>query len=149
MATTTPANASAAYKTEISTIAKVDFASTANGDGAALVGIEDAGGKFTATDVEGALEELYDGGLVPIDNNGETTVVTYTLPVATVGLVKLYARDNVDHVMHVDPNGTEYFIGSTAGLYKSFDSDGAYMKLECLKAGTWHIVASYGVISDE
>ena len=93
--------------------------------------------------------ELYDGAVSSIDNNGETTVVTYTLPVATVGLVKLYARDNVDHAMRVDPNGTEYFIGSTAGLYKSFDSDGAYMKLECLKVGTWHIVASYGVISDE
>lgn len=35
-----------------------DLASTANGEGASLVGIEDAGGFFTATDVEGALQEI-------------------------------------------------------------------------------------------
>ena len=35
-----------------------DLASTANGEGASLVGIEDAAGDFTATTVEGALTEL-------------------------------------------------------------------------------------------
>lgn len=35
-----------------------DLASTANGEGASLVGIEDTGGYFTSTDVEGALQEL-------------------------------------------------------------------------------------------
>lgn len=35
-----------------------DLGSTANGDGASLIGIEDAAGNFTATDVEGALTEL-------------------------------------------------------------------------------------------
>ncbi len=35
-----------------------DLASTANGEGASLVGIEDSGGNFTATNVEGALSEL-------------------------------------------------------------------------------------------
>lgn len=34
-----------------------DLASTANGEGASLVGIEDSGGLITATDVEGALAE--------------------------------------------------------------------------------------------
>lgn len=36
-----------------------DLASTANGEGASLVAIEDSAGNFTATDVEGALSELY------------------------------------------------------------------------------------------
>lgn len=36
-----------------------DLASSANGEGASLVGIEDAGGYTTETDVEGALQELY------------------------------------------------------------------------------------------
>ena len=36
-----------------------DLASQANGEGASLVGIEDAAGNFTATDVEGALAEVY------------------------------------------------------------------------------------------
>ena len=35
-----------------------DLGNTANGEGASLVGIEDSGGNFTATDVEGALAEL-------------------------------------------------------------------------------------------
>lgn len=39
--------------TQIST----DLASTANGDGASLIGIEDSGGLITATTVEGALAE--------------------------------------------------------------------------------------------
>ena len=36
-----------------------DYASNANGEGASLIGIEDAASNFTATDVEGALSELY------------------------------------------------------------------------------------------
>ena len=35
-----------------------DISSTANGEGASLVGIEDTGGYFTGTDVEAALQEL-------------------------------------------------------------------------------------------
>lgn len=46
------------------------FTSTANGEGASLVGIEDASGYFTATDVEGALDELG----AAADN--ENTVIT-------------------------------------------------------------------------
>ena len=37
--------------------------STTNGEGASLVSIEDADGNFTASDVEAALDELYDGKL--------------------------------------------------------------------------------------
>lgn len=37
-----------------------DLASTANGEGASLIGIEDAAGQYTATDVEGALTESLD-----------------------------------------------------------------------------------------
>jgi len=36
-----------------------DLANTANGEGASLVGVEDAAGNFVSTDVEGALAELY------------------------------------------------------------------------------------------
>lgn len=60
------------------------LASTANGEGASMVGIEDAAGNFTATDVEGALLEI-DGrldaveGVVPtqvnaLANTGGTTI---------------------------------------------------------------------------
>lgn len=37
-----------------------DLASTANGEGASLVGVEDAGGNYTATTVEGVLAEIAD-----------------------------------------------------------------------------------------
>lgn len=37
-----------------------DLSSTANGEGASIIAIEDAAGNYTATDVEGALAEVYD-----------------------------------------------------------------------------------------
>ena len=37
-----------------------DLGTTNNGEGASLIGVEDAAGNFTATDVEGVLTELYD-----------------------------------------------------------------------------------------
>ena len=49
-----------------------DLASTANGEGASLVGVEDSAGNFTATDVEGVLSELYDLASV---STGETATV--------------------------------------------------------------------------
>jgi len=48
-----------------------DLASTTNGEGASLVGIEDAGGVFTSTNVEGALDELYELASV---STGETAL---------------------------------------------------------------------------
>jgi hypothetical protein len=55
-----------------------DLASTANGEGASLVGIEDAGAYTAQTDVEGALQELY--GLTPAAGSTDS----YTLRWDTV-----------------------------------------------------------------
>lgn len=41
-------------------IKAADLASVANGFGASIIGVEDAAGYFTATDVEAALQELYE-----------------------------------------------------------------------------------------
>lgn len=49
-----------------------DLASNANGEGASLIGIEDSAGNYTATDVEGALAEVYDLASV---STGETATV--------------------------------------------------------------------------
>lgn len=49
-----------------------DYGSTANGEGASLIAIEDADGNFTSTNVEGALDELYDLASV---STGETATV--------------------------------------------------------------------------
>lgn len=59
-------------------VAAADLASTANGEGASIIGIEDAGAYFTATDVEGALAELA--------ANAATSGVEYT--VGTGGVTK-------------------------------------------------------------
>lgn len=45
-----------------------DLSSNANGEGASLVGIEDAGTYFTATDVEGALQELAADAAVEVED---------------------------------------------------------------------------------
>lgn len=50
------------------------FASTATGEGASNVGIEDAGGFFTGTDTEAALQEL---GAVSGSNAAENEVLTF------------------------------------------------------------------------
>jgi len=49
-----------------------DYASTSTGEGSSLIGIEDANAVFTATNVEGALNELYDLASV---STGETATV--------------------------------------------------------------------------
>lgn len=49
-----------------------DLASTTNGEGASIIGIEDAGGFTTATDVEAALQEIF------ADLEASTNGVTYT-----------------------------------------------------------------------
>ena len=51
--------------------------------------------------------------------------------------------------MIIDPSGSELFAGSTAGLYKSLDSDDAYLHIKCFKDGVWHVLASSGTISNE
>lgn len=49
-----------------------DLESTANGEGASIIGIEDANSVFTSTNVEGALNELFDLASV---STGETATV--------------------------------------------------------------------------
>lgn len=48
------------YRTRpaVAGVSTADLASTANGKGASMVGVEDAGGKYTATTVEAALAEV-------------------------------------------------------------------------------------------
>jgi len=82
------------------------------------------------------------------DNTGATAIVEFDLPAATRGLSFTFERV-ASYAVRVDPNGSETFAGSTAGKYKSLDGDGAYMKIECIKDGVWHVVASSGSVSDE
>jgi hypothetical protein len=73
---------------------------------------------------------------------------TYNLPTAIKGMK--YVFENVTGAPYIiDPNGTEYFAGSTAGKYKSLDATGTYMTIECFKTGIWHITAAYGTITNE
>jgi hypothetical protein len=49
-----------------------DLASTATGEGASIVGVEDANGYFTSDNVEGVLVELYNQASTPVDTNSFT-----------------------------------------------------------------------------
>lgn len=64
-----------------------ELASTANGYGASLVGIEDVGGYFTATTVEGALQALASNTGVP-----SGTVVMWTTDAAPTGFLLCYGQ---------------------------------------------------------
>lgn len=59
---------------------KADLASTANGKGASLVGVADAGGDFDATTVEAALTELADGGAGIWEVDGQGHIVLRSDP---------------------------------------------------------------------
>lgn len=93
-------------------------------------------------------DEVFRLQTVYSDNTGATAITTLSLPSAVKGMTYIVER-TAAYAYRIDPNGTEYFAGSTAGKYKSLDSGGAYMKIECLKTGIWHVVASLGTITDE
>ena len=76
-----------------------DLASQSNGEGASLVGIEDSAGNFTATDVEGALSELYTLAEV---STGETYTVD-GVGVTKGDVVYFSAADTVS-VMPINAN---------------------------------------------
>lgn len=117
-------------------VAAEDLNSTANGEGASIIGIEDSAGNFTATDVEAALAELFTaitssegvtytvgtGGVTKGDLciiNAADTVITYATIANSdyaVGLAKTTeaAAGNVA----VSPNDfalTGVLTGQTAG----------------------------------
>jgi hypothetical protein len=64
-----------------------DLSSTANGEGASYIGIEDAAANFTATDVEGALAELASGGGNPFNQDLNTTDSVTFASVASSGTI--------------------------------------------------------------
>jgi hypothetical protein len=68
-----------------------DLASTTSGEGASIIGIEDANGYFTSDDVEGALDELYNQASTPIDTN----TFTAGSAISKGDLVYMSANDEV------------------------------------------------------
>lgn len=91
--------------------------------------------------------QAWDSG-IQVDNTGATGLVTATLPAAIKGMNFVFERV-ATQTMRVDPAGTEYFADVGTHGYKSLDSDGTYMKIECFKDGVWHVVASDGTITNE
>lgn len=84
-----------------------DINSTANGEGASIVGIEDSAGNFTSTDVEGALAELYTLG------SAQGTTYTVGTGGVTIGdLVYISANDTVQTYSTLA--NAEYGIGIAA-----------------------------------
>lgn len=83
------ADADGTYDTRYNT--KTDLASTANGKGASLIGVEDAANNYTATTVEGVLAEIY--GML---GSGAASGITYD-PTAS-GLTATNVQDAIDEV---------------------------------------------------
>ncbi len=94
-----PPSKNAVYDEMILKAALTDLASTANGKGASLIGIEDAAAKFTATTIEAALLELYNKA----PNMGRE-VITLIAGDITNGYVEL-AQPAVANSLQVTPKG--------------------------------------------
>ena len=107
------------------------LASTANGEGASTVGIEDASGIFTSTDVEGALGELFElsagpslnadgtgvtkGDLVHISAADTVTTTTLTTSSWSLGLALNTATSAPVNISSNDQILTGVLVGATAG----------------------------------
>ncbi len=95
-----------------------DFASTANAKGASLVGVEDAAGLLTATNVEAALAELH-GDITGVGFQqvyDQSTVVGGEVVVTLAEDKILKFKDNNDNTyFSLDPDGTNPIKVSMSG----------------------------------
>jgi hypothetical protein len=99
-----------------------DLASTANGEGASLIGVEDSAGYFTATTVEGVLEELQASIDLNVLNEMHfiTTTVTYNGGAAqAIGPIPLDAI-----ITDVRVNVSTAFDGTTPNITVGSIGDG-------------------------
>lgn len=77
-------------------------------------------------------------------NTGASGTITFSLPVATVGLRYGFALGAAQQ-LRVDPNGTETVslpstgVPSSAGAYIVADAIGENVEIVCLIAGNWSV----------
>lgn len=80
---------------------------------------------------------------------GAAGAVTFTLPVAVVGLRYSFYVGAVQEC-RVDPNGTEIMqlpstgANQAAGAYLTANAIGETLEIACFEAGVWSVVASVG-----
>ena len=107
---------------------ETELGSTANGEGASLIGVEDAAGNFVGTDVEAVLAEIGSGGATTAANVSIEEIGTATYDDvqdwlnATQSAGKLTGGDLTDN-----GDGTVK-VGSGTGFIKTSDSDVAPTK---------------------
>jgi hypothetical protein len=77
-----------------------------------------------------------------ISNEQTGSTVTYTLPTATAGLEYSFVRVNA--IVYVRPQATQTIRGGLTGYALYLDTVGDNVKLRCIVAGTWEVVASNG-----
>lgn len=142
-----------------------DLASTANTEGASLVGLEDAGGYFTATNVEQVADELYEksgklviadpgtGNPIPVVNSstialtigaaGETN--SLAAPSFRGQTISLYA-DTVGGGNRVITSAVS--INQVTNTIMTFTGARDFIKLEAIYTGgalVWQVTANDGV----
>lgn len=77
-----------------------------------------------------------------VSNEQTGSTVTYTLPTATAGLEYSFVRVNA--IVYVRPQATQTIRGGLTGYALYLDTVGDNVKLRCIVAGTWEVVASNG-----
>lgn len=105
--------------------ASSDLASTSNGEGASLIGIEDSAGNFDSGTVEGALAELAGGGALSAANiTALKALAANAAPTVTL-LGYASAGDGGNGEFHWDASdlSTEVSADTENGLYVPPDSD--------------------------
>lgn len=74
---------------------------------------------------------------VTFTNKDAAGSITFSLPVAIAGLGPYNFLCEEAQEIQVDPNGTEYFRGSSAGKYKYSDIQGNMLTVWCDVNGIW------------
>jgi hypothetical protein len=117
------------------------LASTANGEGASMIGIEDVAGNFTATDVEAALAELFDAiasGGVPVTDNKEMTASVTTADGDAATATTIVGTPASDSYVQVFINGVKVILGdgvTTKDCYFSADGGTTPKSIAAIAAG--------------
>jgi len=83
-----------------------------------------------------------------LSNFGAGAMTTYTLPASVVGMEYSFVRVAAQTI-RIDPNEADVIRGGGAGKYLSLDSNGAYIRLKSLIAGTWEVLDTVGTTSFE
>ena len=128
------------------------LASTSNGDGASLIGVEDTGGYYTGTDVEAVLQEL--GSSIPDTNQLCKAWVNYdqSVPAINDSLNISSVTDNGTGIFTAnftnDMDNNTYTTVGSATLNRRFQLDGTALSEQAAGSVDCRITTESTTVSD-